>query len=246
MCPLREDLSASCGRCHVRELCLPRGLSDEDLAQLDRQVRHRVVQRKEILYRAGDAFDFLYVVRSGSVKVSLGDSSGAEQVIGFQLAGELLGLDALYDQRHRGTAQALETTSICEIGFDHLESLCAKLPSLNRQVERLMGKELGVEQELMLSLARRGVEQRVAVFLLDLSRRWKERGFSSRRFTLSMSREEIASYLGTAAETVSRAFVELRETGVLGVHKKNIEILDLDALIQRSGTPEIYGRVFAR
>jgi len=246
MSPSGEEPTISCGDCHVRELCLPRGLSQEDLTQLDSRVCHRIAQRRDVIYRAGDPLRFLYVVRSGSVKVAIGDAAGTEQIIGFYLPGELLGLDGLNDHRHRGTARALETTSICEISFDELESLCTKLPSLNRQVERLMSKELGAEQELMLSLARRGVEQRIVVFLLNLSKRWSQRGFSATRFTLTMTRDDIASYLGMTGETVTRAFVALRNSGLLKVEKKNIQILDLDALIERSGSAEIYARVFAR
>lgn len=246
MRPGREDPTVSCEHCHVRELCLPRGLNHEDLVQLDSEVHRRVMHGKDILYRAGDRLTHLYAVRSGSAKVAVSDHTGAEQVVGFYLAGELLGLDGLYDERHRGTASALETTSLCEIAFDGLERLCARLPSLKRQVERLMGKEISTEQQLMLSLAHRGVEQRVAVFLLDLSRRWSQRGFSATRFALSMTRDELASYLGTAPETVSRAFVELRGAGLLKVDKRNIQILDLDALIARTGNPEIYAQALGR
>ena len=245
MCPSREKPNISCGQCHVRELCLPRGLSPEDLELLDNRVRHRIAQRRDVFYRAGEPLRFLYVVRSGSAKMSISDAAGVEQIIGFYLPGELLGLDGLSDHRHHGTATALETTSLCEIDFDELEGLCARLPSLNRQVERLMAKEIGAEQELMLSLARHGVEQRVAVFLLNLSKRWSQRGFSAQRFTLTMTRDDIASYLGTSAETVTRAFVTLRDSGLLKVESRNIQIVDLDALIERSGSPEIYARVFA-
>lgn len=231
------DLRRSCSTCKLKELCLPRALDIDDLLALNAAMGSRVLRRKEKLYRAGEALTFIYVVRSGSVAVSVGDASGGEQVIAFHLPGELVGLDALQSGHHTADGVTLEESSICRIPYSRLEELCVLMPKLNHQFTRLISKELASEQELLLSLGRFELEQRLALFLLDLSRRWANLGYSSARFRLSMTRDQIASYLGSAPESVSRTFRRLRDEDLIAVHGREVQLLDPEGLFVLTGAP---------
>jgi CRP/FNR family transcriptional regulator len=169
-------------------------------------------------------------VRSGALKNYCITESGDEQVLGFTLPGELVGLDGLADGRHSSAAMTLETTSICEMPFDSLESLCMKLPSLNRQLLRVASKEISDDHQMLMQLGKRSAEERLASFLLSLSRRYQSRGLSATEFNLPMSRQDIGNYLGLAIETVSRLFAHFVDEELLQVNRKNITILDLPNL----------------
>lgn len=230
-------LRRSCSTCHLRTLCLPRSLDRDAMNALDALVGSRVLRERDHLYRRGQASHSLYVVRSGSVEVHIEAPSGDEQVIGFYLPGDLVGLDALADAQHSTTCVALETSNLCTLPYSRLEALCSRTPKLNRQLDSLLARELCSEQQLLLSLGRRGLEQRLAVFLLDLSRRWGTLGYSSARFRLTMTRGQIASYLGSAPESVSRAFSRLREAGVVRLQGRDIHLLDMARLVELSVAP---------
>ena len=226
-----DKIKVACRDCSLATLCLPMGLRAEDVDRLDAIVkRNRPLQRGDHLFRAGDHFRHLYVVKTGAVKTFTQTNEGDEQVVGFHLPGEVLGLDAIQDGQHGCGARALETTAICELPFDRLEDLSSNIPSLQHQMFRLLSKEIGHDAEMMALLGRSTAEERVASFLVSLSERFKRRGFSATDFFLSMSRQEIGSYLGLALETVSRLFTRFQDEGILKVERKHVQILDLDRL----------------
>jgi len=226
-----DKIKVACRDCSLSALCLPMGLRPEDVDRLDAIVkRNRPLQRGDHLFRSGEPFRHLFVVKTGAVKTFTQTNDGEEQVVGFHLPGEVLGLDAIQDGHHGCSARALETTAICELPFDRLEDLSANIPSLQHQMFRLLSKEISHEAEMMTLLGRSTAEERVASFLLSLSERFRRRGFSATDFFLSMSRQEIGSYLGLALETVSRLFTRFQDDKILKVERKHVQILDLERL----------------
>ena len=226
-----DKIKVACRDCSLSTLCLPMGLRPDDVDRLDAIVkRNRPLQRGDHLFRAGEAFRNLYVVKTGAVKTFTQTNEGDEQVVGFHLPGEVLGLDAIQDGQHGCSARALETTAICELPFDRLEDLSSNIPSLQHQMFRLLSEEISHEAEMMALLGRSTAEERVASFLISLFERFKRRGFSATDFFLSMSRQEIGSYLGLALETVSRLFTRFQDEGILKVERKHVQILDLERL----------------
>ncbi len=224
-------LKVACAECSLYRLCLPMGLDHEDLGRLDAILkRSRPLRRGDHLFRTDDRFRSMYAVRSGSVKTYTPCEDGTEQVIGFHLPGELVGLDAIENERHLCSAKVLETTSVCELPYERLFELSAQIPSLQRHFFRLLSKELGRDEHMLLLLGKATAEERLATFLVNLSQRFKARGFSEMEFNLSMSRHDIGNYLGLAVETVSRMFSRLQDDGVLTVHRKNIVIHDMARL----------------
>lgn len=221
----------ACSSCGLRELCLPVGFSDTEMADLDSLVASRqTVRRGETLFRAGDAFTSLYAVRTGFFKTSTSNEDGREHVTGFQMGGELLGLDGFDDDTHRCDAVALEDSQVCVIPCTALEALSQQFPALQRQLHRVMSREIVHEQGLMMLLGGMRAEERVAAFLANLARRLQARGFSPSAFVLRMTRQEIGTYLGLQLETVSRSFSRLHDARILEVRQRNIRILDAAAL----------------
>jgi CRP/FNR family transcriptional regulator len=224
-------LKTLCSTCHLRDLCLPCGLSGTDTERLDELMfARRKVVAGQALYNQGDKFQFIYAVRSGTFKSSLMLPDGREQVSGFHMAGELLGLDGVASGAHASGATALEDTEVCAIPYAHLNDLAAQSPSLQLIVARLMSREIVREHSLMMLLGSMNAEERLAAFLLNLSQRLKARGWSARDFHLRMSRAEIGSYLGMKLETVSRTFSAFVQQRLLEVDKRHIRIVDLDGL----------------
>ncbi len=228
--------SSSCDDCSLRQLCLPVGFSDQDLWQLDRIVqRRRPMTKGQVLFRMGSPFQALYAVRTGSLKTILLSDDGTEQVTGFALAGELLGLDAFDDRQHPVSAIALESTSICEIPFDKIDVLLGELPSFRQHMMRTMSREIASDESLLALLGQRNAEQRLAAFLLSLSMRFHARGLVADRFCLSMSRADIANHLGLTQETISRLFTLFRKQGLLEIHTRELHLLNLDSLHRMAG-----------
>lgn len=207
------------------------GLTPEDVERLDAIVkRNRPLQRGDHVFRTDDGFRSLYVVKTGSVKTYTQCADGSEQVVGFHLPGEILGLDAIQTLKHGCSARVLETSAICELPFERLQELSGNIPSLQNQMFRLLSKEIGQDTEMLALLGKSTAEERLASFLVSLSNRFKRRGFSASDFFLSMSRQEIGSYLGLALETVSRLFTRFQDEGLLKVERKHVQILDLEGL----------------
>ena len=234
--PLKEEVTlevikTACSNCNLRELCLPYGLSEEELDKLDDLVStRRRVKRGEHLYRAGAAFDAIYAIRSGFFKTDVLLEDGRDQVTGFQMAGELLGLDGISTEHHTCNAIALEDSEICAIPFPHLESLSRDIPTLQHHFHKVMSREIVRDHGVMMLLGTMRAEARLAAFLLNLSQRFTARGFSHAEFYLRMTREEIGSYLGLKLETVSRAFSRFQEEGHIAVQQKHIRILNVNGL----------------
>ena len=224
-------LKTQCSTCHLRDLCLPCGLTGSDAERLDGlHFGRRRVEAGQTLYREGDRFQFIYAVRSGTFKSSLTLADGREQVSGFHMAGELMGLDGIANGTHASTATALEDTEVCAIPYAHLNELAAQSSALQGIVGRLMSREIVREHSLMMLLGSMNAEERLAAFLLNLSQRLKARGWSASEFHLRMSRAEIGSYLGMKLETVSRTFSAFAQQRLLEVDKRHVRILDLESL----------------
>jgi len=226
----------ACQDCSLFQLCLPVGIDQDDLAEVDRIIkRRRPIQRGDLLFAAGDRFHSLYAVRSGSLKTSVLTADGREQVTAFFLPGEIVGLDAIGTGEHTCAARALETTSVCEIPYDELEAIGAHIPSLPRQLLRSMSREMHHDQLLLLLLGKRSADERLAAFLFSLSQRFGLRGYSPIEFNLSMSRNDIGNYLGLAVETVSRLFSRLQEDGILMVRSRHVQLRDMPRLQTLAG-----------
>ncbi|MDR0776209.1 MAG: fumarate/nitrate reduction transcriptional regulator Fnr [Azonexus sp.] len=234
--PLNQDITLSviktaCSSCNLRELCLPYGLNLEELERLDDLVStRRRIKRGDHLYRAGEPFDAIYAIRSGFFKTDVLLEDGRDQVTGFQMAGELLGLDGICTEHHTCNAIALEDSEICSIPFNRLESLSREIHSLQHHFHKVMSREIVRDHGVMMLLGTMRAEERLAAFLLNLSQRFTARGFSHAEFYLRMTREEIGSYLGLKLETVSRAFSRFQEEGYIAVQQKHIRILDVGGL----------------
>ena len=234
-----EPFKVACSGCNLRELCLPLGMSDDQLSRLDALVAtRRNVQRGDALFRVGDAFAALYAVRTGFFKTRVSSEDGRDQVTGFQMAGELLGLDGISADRHTCDAVALEDSQVCVIPFHLLEDLSREFSDLQRHFHRIMSREIVRDHGVMLLLGSMRAEERLAAFLLNLTQRLRSRGYSSSSLVLRMTREEIGSYLGLKLETVSRAFSRFQDDGLLEVKQRHIHVLDaagLQALVNGSG-----------
>jgi CRP/FNR family transcriptional regulator len=230
-----DRLRRSCAACSLHVLCLPAGIGAEDLHRLEEIVRNRrPLARGEHLYRAGQAMSSLYVAREGAFKTVALDSEGDEQVVGFHLPGELMGLDGMGRGRHGCDSVALTQATVCEIPMSKLEEICAEVQGLGHQLLRIIGQGIDRDQNHLEMLGRKQAQERVALFLHGLSERYRLLGLPGDMFTLPMSREDIASYLGLVIETVSRTLTRLQDEGVIAVRGRKLRILDrqrLDALV---------------
>ena len=225
------SLKGPCLACAMRNVCVPAGLSPTEIARFETSVHgKRRLAAGQHLYRAGDAAGALYAIRSGFIKTSIVTDDGREQVTGFHMMGEVVGVDAIGGGRHQGDAIALEATDVCELPFAALENLSRDMPSLQRKLYHMMSQEIQHEHETMLILGTMRAEERVAAFLLNLGRRYQARGYSALRFLLRMTRADIGSYLGLRLETVSRLFSRFQAERLLRVDSRSLEILDLDRL----------------
>ncbi len=227
----RQFIKVACSNCNMQELCMPIGMNAEESALLDGLVSKRVtVKRGAALFRVGDAFHSLFAIRSGFLKTTVFSESGQGQVTGFQMAGEIIGLDGIASDHHTCDAIALENTEVCTMPFDRIEEIAGRIKTLQHHVHKIMGGEIAREQDVMLLLGNMRADERLAAFLLDLQRRLHIRGFSSSDLILRMTREEIGSYLGLSLETVSRTFSKFAEDGLIIVNQRQIHIQDPEAL----------------
>jgi CRP/FNR family transcriptional regulator len=222
-----SPLKIACSSCNLRELCLPLGISNSELERLDALVdARRSVRHGETLFRIGDPFTALYAVRTGFFKTRVSAEDGRDQVTGFQMAGELLGLDGIGADRHTCDAVALEDSQVCVIPYERLEELSREFGELQRQFHKVMSREIVRDHGVMLLLGSMRAEERLAAFLLNLTQRLQARGFSPSALVLRMTREEIGSFLGLKLETVSRTFSKFQASGLLFVRQRHIRITD--------------------
>lgn len=216
----------SCQQCHYSSLCVASALAHDEKQVFDQQVkRKKPLHRGQFLFESGDSFTSLYIVRSGALKVFNLDDSGDEQVLGFYFPGDLVGLDAIHSNQYVNYAIALDTTAICEIPYSSFEQLSRSFSILQRQLNNLLSQEIQTDRDLRFLLNRRA-QERIWTFLLNLSQRYESRGLSADRFTLPMTRADIANYLGLSVETVSRAITQIRNDGLLLVDGREIVLLD--------------------
>jgi cAMP-binding proteins - catabolite gene activator and regulatory subunit of cAMP-dependent protein kinases len=233
------ELKSVCGSCGIRELCLPAGLSDEEVDLLDQHMSHRISVRKgDYLYRMGDPFRSLFAVSSGFFKTVLVHEDGRGQVTGFQMMGELLGLEAIHSTHQVCDTVALEDSAVCAISFDQFEQLGQLMRNLQHRFNKDMSREIAREHHLMLLLGSMRSEERLATFLLDLVMRHERRHQSGETFMLRMTREDIGSYLGIKLETVSRLLSRFHDEGILEVRGRHLRILNRAALAQRTEASE--------
>ncbi|MGA7776769.1 MAG: fumarate/nitrate reduction transcriptional regulator Fnr [Paraburkholderia sp.] len=227
----RPRPGAQCSTCAMQSLCMPQGLTTAEMERIEALIcPSRTIKNGESLYRAGDSFQSIYALRAGSFKTVVMHRDGREQVTGFYLAGDVLGLDGVCSGKHNCDALAIEDSKVCIIPFHLLEAMCREVKPLQQHVHRLLGGEIVREARLMMLLGTMSADQRVAAFLLNLSGRLKTRGYSPAEFHLRMTREEIGSYLGMKLETVSRMFSKFQKDGLVDTHGKQIRILDIEGL----------------
>lgn len=232
----RSPHQAHCKDCSLATLCLPLSLDMQDLDALDNIVkRGRPLKKGDFLFRQGDTFSSVYAVRSGSLKTFSITDCGEEQITGFHLPSEFVGLSGMDSELYPVSAIALETTSICEIPFERLDELSASLPQLRRQLMRIMSREIRDDQQMMMLLSKKTADERIATFLVNLSARFRARGYSPQQFRLAMSRNEIGNYLGLAVETVSRVFTRFQQNGLLEAEGKEVNLINLIEICALAG-----------
>lgn len=224
-------IKVACSNCSLRDLCLPVGLSEEEMARIDEVIStRRKVRRKAALFRNGEKFHALYAIRTGVFKTCVIAEDGRDQVTGFQMAGEIVGLDGIVNDRHTCDAVALEDAEVCVLPFDRIGELSREVGALQHHLHRIMSREIVREHGVMLLLGTMRAEERLAAFLLNLVQRLQVRGFSQSELVLRMTRQEIGSYLGLKLETVSRTFSRFVEEGMVEVQRRHVRIVDVERL----------------
>lgn len=235
-----EAIKVACSNCNLRELCMPVGFNVDEMKRLDEVVeKRRRVKQGELLFNSGDTFTSLYAIRTGFFKTCVTSEDGREQVTGFQMAGEIIGMDGIVSDRHNCNAVALEDAEVCVMPFATVEDLSRELPALQRHVHKIMSREIVRENSVMMLLGNMRAEERLAAFLLNLLQRLHARGLSQSELLLRMTREEIGSYLGLKLETVSRAFSKFSEEGIIEVKQRYVKILAPEAL-KKIFNPQTY------
>ncbi|MDO9610463.1 MAG: fumarate/nitrate reduction transcriptional regulator Fnr [Serpentinimonas sp.] len=226
-----QSLKVACSSCNLRELCLPMGLSAPEMLRLEDVVSNRRrVKRGAALFTVGEPFTALYAVRSGFFKTCVTSIDGRDQVTGFQMMGEIIGMDGIVHDQHACDAVALEDAEVCVLPFDKIEQLSREFSALQHHVHKIMSREIVRDQGVMLLLGTMRAEERLAAFLLNLVQRLHARGFSQSELVLRMTREEIGSYLGMKLETVSRTFSRFMDEGIIEVKQRYVLIIDTKGL----------------
>lgn len=225
-----------CATCSLSDLCLPLAIAPGDLESVDSIIeRGKPLHAGDHLYRSSEPFRAVYAVRSGALKIYTISSEGEEQVNGFHLPGEMVGLDGISTGTHVSSAVALDTTTVCAIPYGQLQDLAMKLPNLQGYFFRLLSREIVEDQHLAYLLSHKNAEQRIASLLWSISARHARRGLSATRYQLPMSRNDIANYLGLAVETVSRVFTRLQSQDVISVDNREVTLLDQQRMASAAG-----------
>ena len=222
-----------CSTCAFSQACLAEGMDKRSLMDLHVLVEHvGPFHAGEHIFREGDPFEAIAAVRAGTVKTYVIDRDGREHVLGFHLPGEVIGLNAIDGEHYPCNAIALDTVMLCRFSFPKIAVLATRLPGLQRQLFRLLSRDIG---RAALLAGDWSADQRMAAFLIGLSRRLSARGFSPNRFQLTMARTDIANYLRLAPETVSRVLRRLQEDGLLQVDRRELQILQREELEALAG-----------
>ena len=231
----------SCFHCALRSSCFPGRLTEDIVSGIDRIAHGRgPIPRGDTIFSAGEPFECVYTVRSGALRTSMIDGSGAEQVIGFTLPGEIAGLESLGGERYCTHAVALERTAICAIPIDRLLELAHSNPGLQRRLHQLAGGIIRRDHAHFRELGRHTSHRRLILFLADLLARYRAAGFATDEVHLPMYREDIASYLGVALETISRMMTRLANEGVIDVRHRHIRLIE-SRLIELAESPTASG-----
>ena len=226
-----STIKVACSNCNLRELCMPVGLSDSDMQRIDDIVAtRRKIKRGTPLFRNGERFTSLYAIRTGFFKTCVATEDGRDQVTGFQMAGEIIGLDGIVNDQHTCDAVALEDAEVCVMPFERIEDLSREVTSLQHHVHKIMSREIVREHGVMLLLGSMRAEERLAAFLRNLVQRLHARGFSQSELILRMTRDEIGSYLGLKLETVSRTFSKFADDQLVEVKQRYVRILNAEGL----------------
>ena len=242
-----DQLKVSCASCSLRELCIPQGMTEDELKLIDTVIeRKKPVHKNDYLFRAGDTNRSIYAVLSGSVKTLVDNPNGEEQIVGFHLPGELLGMDGFSGDAHTCSAVALETSSVCEFPLESLDEVCHVVPSIQYAMRRIMGREVTKDHAMLLLLGRMSAEEKLASFLISLSKRMAQRHWKPSEFNLTMPRQDIANYLGLAVETVSRLFAHLQDAEIIEVDRRRVNICDMERLQAIVGDSDAINAVKAR
>jgi CRP/FNR family transcriptional regulator len=224
-------IKVACSNCNLRELCMPLGLSSAEVDRIDQVVSsRRKIKRGTTLFRNGEKFTSLYAIRTGFFKTCVASEDGRDQVTGFQMAGEVMGLDGIVNDHHTCDAVALEDAEVCIMPFERIEELSREITSLQRHIHKILSREIVRENGVMLLLGSMRAEERLAAFLVNLVQRLHARGFSQSELVLRMTREEIGSFLGLKLETVSRTFSKFVDDGIVEVKQRHVRILNTEAL----------------
>lgn len=227
----RPQLKALCHQCSLSKLCLPLAVGEDDIERLEDIIKQgRSFSRGETIFKQSEKATSCFAVRSGAIKTTIINKSGEEQVTGFYLPGEIMGLDSISGNSYACSAYALERTSVCELPIDHMEVLARKLPTLQHHFFQLMSSEIQSSQQHAMLLSKNTAEERIASLLLSLSSRFERRRLSPTRFNLPMARNDIANYLGLAVETVSRVMTRFQNQGLINAKGREVELLDVESL----------------
>ena len=233
-----NTVKVACSNCNLRELCLPLGLNAQEIDKLETVISIRKrIKRGSAVFSAGEKFTSLYAIRSGFFKTCITTADGRDQVTGFQMTGEIIGLDGIVSDRHSCDAIALEDAEVCVMPFDQVEELSREFTTLQHHIHKIMSREIVRDHSVMLLLGSMRAEERLAAFLLNLVQRLHARGFSQSELVLRMTREEIGSYLGMKLETVSRTFSKFVEEGIIEVKQRYVHIKNTEALRQIVNPP---------
>ncbi len=223
--------SISCESCSLNNVCLPNGLSENEISQLEISVDKTIkIKKKDPLYSSMEKTDGIYAIKSGSIKTSISNEDGQEQVLEFHLPGDMLGFDAFNSGFHSCDAIALEDTLLCKIEIEDFHELCGRLPGIRKEMMHQVGKEIAHNQSLLLSLGQQQTDERLATFLLEMSTHFQSRGFSGHEFVLPMPRQDLSNYLGMAVETLSRIISRMTEDGLIKMDRRLVIISDMEKL----------------
>lgn len=233
MADLRSNssLKTSCAECTLNSVCLPKYLKPSQVDTIENFIqRSRVIHKGDYIHRQGDKVKSLYIVRSGSVKEAIICNNGNEQILAFYFPGEIVGLDSLSKQIYNCSVSALETTTYCALPIKEFMNICSQIPSLQHMLLTIMSKALAFENKMLLSACNKNAEEKIATFLMTISKRYKRLGYNPTELRLPMSRQEIGAYFGLTSETVSRIFTDFQKHKIISIRSRQLKIKNMDAL----------------
>ncbi|WP_319557825.1 fumarate/nitrate reduction transcriptional regulator Fnr [Thiomicrorhabdus sp.] len=236
MADIKTAFHIGCGNCGLQKICFPTGLVKSDVDRLDTIVdRKPALKKGQHLYQVGDKFQSLFAIRAGVVKLYEITDSGEEVIHGFYLPGDVLGMDGVENKTHQFSASALDSLSICSLPFDQLNDLSLQVPNLHNQILKVMSKEANESRLHTDLLMKKSADQRMAQFIFGMSERYRERGYVYDSFRLAILHRDVALYLGLTPETVSRILAKMHSDGIASWKKKEVQIMDRDALMALAG-----------